>query len=144
MKINNLKLSKNIDHIEFKDRFFLFEKKNFLDKDIYTELKNNFPPIEIQLKSAPPSLGDPSALVIYPGIVFVLKGCFLFSCEITRGSAPSPRGATPKLEAFKKRAAFFLLPSAAASCALIALALSLLSIGLLGRRYIYTGIRVES
>lgn len=47
MKIDNLELSKNIDHIEFKDRFFLFEKKNFLDQDIYTELKNNFPPIEI-------------------------------------------------------------------------------------------------
>ena len=29
MKINNLELSKNIDHIEFKDRFFLFEKKTF-------------------------------------------------------------------------------------------------------------------
>ena len=47
MKINNLELSKHIDDIEFKDRFFLFEKKNFLDQDIYTELKNNFPPIEI-------------------------------------------------------------------------------------------------
>jgi hypothetical protein len=47
MKTNIFQISKNINKIEFKDRFCFFEKKNFLNQDLYNELKKSFPPINL-------------------------------------------------------------------------------------------------